>query len=150
MTETTNADLDLLKTPGPTITALTAPFWDAAEQGRLLIQNCDDCAKAIFYPRNICPHCWSDRLSWKEATGRGRLKSYSIVHKPGHPGWLPITPYPVGLVELEEGPTMLTFIVRQPDKELAVGNEVEMAPTRIGGRTLPAFRQVTKQERTST
>lgn len=149
MTETMITNLDLLKTPGPTITSLTAPFWKAVEEGRLLIQSCEACAKAVFYPRNICPHCWSERLYWKEAKGRGRLKSYSIVHKPGHPGWLPITPYAVGLVELEEGPTMLTFIVRQPQEELAVGNEVEMTPTGIGGQTLPAFRQITKQERAS-
>ena len=80
-------DLDLLKIPGPTITALTAPFWAAAQEGRLSIQHCEDCDNAVFYPRALCPHCWSERLVWKDASGRGRLKSFSVVHKPGHPGW---------------------------------------------------------------
>lgn len=141
-------DLDLLKTPGPTITVLTAPFWKAAEEGRLIIQRCEACDKAVFYPRNICPHCWSDRLVWKDASGRGRLKSFSIVHKPGHPGWLPIAPYAVGLVELEEGPTMLSFILRAPQEELVVGTPMDITPTRISGRTLPAFRQAPSHERT--
>jgi len=133
-------DLDLLKTPGPTITALTAPFWEAAAEGRLVVQQCQACDRAVFYPRPICPHCWSDRLVWKEASGRGRLKSFSIVHKPGHPGWLPVTPYCVGLVELEEGVTMLSFILDGATGETVVGDTVQLTPTRIGERILPAFR----------
>jgi uncharacterized OB-fold protein len=134
-----SVDLDLLKTPDPTITALTAPFWQAAAQGRLVIQRCEACGKAVFYPRPICPHCWSNRLAWREASGRGRLKSFSVVHKPGHPGWLPAVPYVVGLVELEEGPTMLSFIVAE-EAACAVGQKLTLAPTRIGGRMLPAFK----------
>jgi uncharacterized OB-fold protein len=133
-------DLDLLKTPGPTVTALTAPFWEAAAQGRLIVQGCEECGKAVFYPRQICPHCWSDRLVWRDACGRGRLKSFSVVSKPGHPGWLPAAPYVVGLVELGEGPTMLSHIVTPEGHICEVGEALELAPTRIGGRLLPAFR----------
>ncbi|MEW6630656.1 MAG: zinc ribbon domain-containing protein [Pseudomonadota bacterium] len=136
-----SVDLDALKTPGPTITALTAPFWEAAAEGRLKIQRCEDCGKAVFYPRPICPHCWSARLVWVEASGKGRLKSFSEVHKPGHPGWLPAAPYVVGLVELAEGPTMLSLILAgtQP---LRVGGMLQLAPTATGGRVLPAFKPV--------
>ncbi|MBZ9742683.1 MULTISPECIES: Zn-ribbon domain-containing OB-fold protein [unclassified Mesorhizobium] len=136
-----SVDLNTLKTPAPTITALTQPFWNAAAQGRLKIQHCEDCGKAVFYPRSMCPHCWSKRLVWKEASGRGHLKSFSQVHKPGHPGWLPAAPYVVGLVELAEGPTMLSFILpgtRSP----GVGDALLLAPTAIGGRVLPAFKPV--------
>lgn len=140
--------LDLLRTPAPTITALTAPFWKAAEEGRLSIQHCEECDVHVFYPRPICPHCWSDKLVWKDASGHATLKSFSVVHKPGHPGWLPIVPYTVGMVELEEGPTMLTFILRDAGDELDVGAAVHMVPTRIGGRNMPAFKQSRSQERT--
>ena len=136
-----SVDLNTLKTPAPTITALTQPFWDAAAEGRLKIQHCEDCGKAVFYPRPMCPHCWSKRLVWKEASGRGQLKSFSHVHKPGHPGWLLAAPYVVGLVELAEGPTMLSFILpgtRSP----GVGDPLLLAPTAIGGRVLPAFKPV--------
>lgn len=129
-------DLAHLKVPGPTIILLTAPFWDAAAEGRLLIQHCGACDQAVFYPREICPHCWADALSWTGATGEAHLKSFSIIHKPGHPGWLPAAPYVVGLVTLVEGPTMLSYILCDAPK---VGMGLELAPTNIGGRILPAF-----------
>jgi uncharacterized OB-fold protein len=134
-------DFNALKTPAPTSTALTQPFWDAAAQGRLKIQHCEDCGKAVFYPRPMCPHCWSKRLVWKEAAGRGQLKSFSHVHKPGHPGWLPAAPYLVGLVELAEGPTMLSFIL-PGTRPLQVGDMLQLAPTAISGRVMPAFQTV--------
>jgi uncharacterized OB-fold protein len=90
-------DFDLLKAPGPTITSLTAPFWEAADRGHLVIQHCEECGAAVFYPRPICPHCWSNRLSWREASGTGKLRSWSTVHRAGHPAWQPAAPYTVGV-----------------------------------------------------
>jgi uncharacterized OB-fold protein len=133
-------DLKSLNLPGPTVTRLSAPFWEAAENGKLLIQHCGNCQSHVFYPRALCPHCWSSRLDWKEASGRGRLKSYSCVHRPGHPAWQPVAPYIVGLVELAEGPTMLSFI-HAAGEGIAVGDFLELAPTRLGGRMLPAFQR---------
>ena len=137
-----------LDVPGPTITALTAPFWEAAEKGRLLIQRCEACGEALFYPRAQCPHCWSLRLKWLEASGRGRLKSFSVVHRPGHPGWQPVAPYTVGLVELDEGPTMLSFILPSDSAEHHVSEKLVLAPTRIGSRLMPAFRPEASKEET--
>lgn len=130
------SDLSNLKVPGPTVTALTAPFWRAAEEGRLLLQHCEACERAVFYPRRICPHCWSNALVWREASGQGRLKSFSVVHRPGHPGWVPAAPYVVGLVELEEGPTMLSLVRAQDPK---VGIALRFVRTLIGERRLPSF-----------
>ena len=70
-------DLAELSVPGPTMVPLTKPFWDAAAEGRLSIQRCRDFGSAIFYPRGICPKCWSDELEWEDASGRGTLKSFS-------------------------------------------------------------------------
>lgn len=134
-------DLSALDVPGPTITALSAPFWKAANEGRLAIQNCRDCGRALFYPRGHCPHCWGRNLIWRDATGYGHLKSYSTVHRPGHPGWLPVAPYTVGLVELEEGPTMLSFIVEEGQGPPPIGTPMCLAPTSIGKRVLPCFRR---------
>lgn len=131
-------ELNDLKVAGPISTELTAPFWQGAQEGRLTIQQCCDCGRHIFYPRNICPHCWSKSLIWQKASGQGWLKSYSRVHRPGHPGWMPVAPYVVGLVELDEGPTMLSFIV-EAKEELTLGMPLRLAPTDIGGRRLPAF-----------
>ncbi len=131
-------DFSQLSAPGPTRTKLTAPFWDAAGDGRLVLQHCDACGCAIFYPRSICPHCWSNRLRWQDAIGRGRLKSFSIVHRPGHPAWDVVAPYAIGLVELAEGPTMLSHILAPLD-QLAVGMPLAIKMTRVGKETLPFF-----------
>lgn len=127
-----------LQVPGPTVTPLTRPFWEAAAEGALMIQRCQGCGSAVFYPRAICPHCWADALVWEQASGEGRLKSVSQIWKPGHPGWIPATPYYVGLVELAEGPTMLSHILA-PAGSLTVGDALRFAPQDIGGRILPCF-----------
>jgi uncharacterized protein len=138
-------DLAALKVAGPTVTVLTRPFWDAASEGHLLVQRCGDCGRAVLYPRAICPGCWSGDLSWEEASGEGWLRSFSVVHKPGHAGWLPAVPYVVGLVELVEGPTMLS-LVHAEGATPRVGSALRLAPTDIGGRVLPAFRMIGGRE----
>ncbi len=119
--------------------ALTKPFWDAAEAGRLLIQRCGGCGRAVFYPRAMCPYCWSEDLTWEEASGRGQLTSFSEVWKPGHPGWIPAAPYVVGLVTLAEGPVMLSNVL-PGGRAVVVGDAVVFGATNIGGRVLPCFR----------
>ncbi|WP_079203578.1 Zn-ribbon domain-containing OB-fold protein [Pseudomonas sp. CC6-YY-74] len=131
-------DYSRLEVPGPTVTELSKPFWDAAAQGRLVIQHCTSCERGIFYPRPICPHCWNDALEWRDANGIGRLKSFSQIWKPGHPGWIPAIPYIVGLVELAEGATMLSLILTD-GKTVTVGELLRFKPQNIGGRILPCF-----------
>ncbi len=134
-------NLSELEIPGPTDIALTEPFWTAAAAGKLIIQHCSACDRYVFYPRPMCPYCWSDALSWCGATGNGRLKSFSQIWKPGHQGWMPAAPYFVGLVELEEGPTMLSHILT--DKvEVAVGAALCFTPTQIGDQVLPWFKTI--------
>ena len=127
-----------LTVPGPTTTELTVPFWDAAADGKLHFQKCNSCGHSVLYPRNLCPACWSEDLEWVEASGKGRLKSFSEVYKPGHPGWIAAAPYFVILVELDEGPTMLSHLVGKTDG-IAIGQRVRLRPTDIGGRRLPCF-----------
>lgn len=133
-----------LSVPGPTKIPLTEPFWHRAEQGILTTQHCDSCGSYVFYPRGRCPVCWSDQLSWVTVSGKGRLKSYSVVWVPGNEGWLPATPYVVGLVTLEEGPTMLsTILCEEPP---SVGDPVSFVPFNIGGRVLPCFHTFSEEE----
>jgi hypothetical protein len=131
-------DFAALKVPGPTKTRLTRPFWEAAAQGRLLIQRCNACGEANFYPREVCPHCWSLSLLWEEARGVGHLKTFSVIYRPGHPAWVEIAPYAVGLVALVEGPTLLSHILGDPE-HLAIGMPLKLQPTRVGDETLPFF-----------
>lgn len=134
-------DYHTLDVPGPTITDLSLPFWEAAARGRLMIQHCTSCDRGVFYPRPLCPHCWADALEWREASGKGTLTSFSQIWKPGHPGWLPAVPYYVGLVRLSEGPTMLSHIVDERHS-IRVGDQLAFQPVPTGSRILPFFRKV--------
>lgn len=124
--------------PKPTITPITKPFWDSVEERKLSLPYCDHCHQAIFYPRAHCPYCFHDRLTWKEVSGEGRLKTWSIIHRAGHPAWQERAPYAVGVVELAEGPSMLTHLLIEPD-QLAYLMDVKVQFTVIDNQTLPFF-----------
>ncbi len=128
-----------LKVPGPIPTRISRPFWDAAEQGRFVLQRCDACSSWVFYPRSHCPHCWSTSLSWRQASGKGRVKSFTIVHRPGHTAWGMAAPYPIALIEFDEGPTMLSMLVDIPLETIHIGMIVAVRFVRIGEFTLPMF-----------
>ncbi len=85
-------------------------FWDRARQHELWIQRCDDCAHVFFPPRTFCPKCLSKSVQWFRASGRGTLYSYMINHRPA-PGFEAEVPYAIAVVQLEEGPRMMTNIV---------------------------------------
>jgi len=133
------ADLEKLKVPGPIPTAISRPFWDAAKAGRFTLQRCEDCGKWVFYPRSHCPHCWSPRLTWHDASGRGTVKTFSIIHRPGHPAWNAVAPYALGLIQLEEGPTMLSTLVDVDHAALHVGLSVQVRFVQVGEFALPMF-----------
>jgi uncharacterized OB-fold protein len=96
--------------PLPKPTPETRPFWDAAKQHRLVIQACDDCGRRYFYPRPLCPACLSRRVRWIDASGRAHLHTFVINHRP--PRGFPVAgPFVIGIVELEEGPRMMSHIV---------------------------------------
>lgn len=95
----------------PTPTPETRPFWEGTRRGELRLQRCDACAHVYFPPRPFCPKCAGRKVSWFKASGRGLLYSYVIHHRPV-PGFTP--PYSIAVVELQEGPRMLTNIVNCP------------------------------------
>lgn len=86
------------------------PFWDAATEERLIIRHCEDCGAHYFPPSPICPQCTSRNVDWINACGRARLYSYSITHRPW-PEWGTDGPMSVALVELEEGPRLISTVV---------------------------------------
>ena len=88
--------------PSPDIE--TQPFWDGCREGRFLLRHCNACGEDHFYPRPFCPKCWSPDVEWKQATGRGTLYTYSIVHQNDLPPFNERVPYVAAVVELDEGP----------------------------------------------
>jgi uncharacterized OB-fold protein len=128
--------------PVPKPTPETRPFWDAAKQGKLLIQHCGDCNQHYFYPRPLCPQCLSRKVTWTESSGRGRLHTFVINHRPPR-GFPPDTPIVIAIVELEEGPRLMTNLVAvEPDPtQLHCDMPVEVVFEALTDAiTLPKFR----------
>ncbi|MFF8845891.1 Zn-ribbon domain-containing OB-fold protein [Streptomyces sp. NPDC015127] len=128
-------------TATPGIDDFTRPFWDAAAAGALLVRRCGDCGRAHHYPREFCPHCWSENVGWERASGRATLYTWSVVHRNDLPPFGDRVPYTAALVELDEGPRMMTEVVACPAADLAVGMQL-VAAFRTGddGVTVPVFR----------
>ena len=99
----------------------TQPFWDAAREGRLLIKRCNDCMRTHFYPRPFCPHCWSQAVEWMDASGRATLYTWSVVHRNDLPPFQERVPYVAAIVDLAEGPRMMTNVVDCEFDQLEMG-----------------------------
>lgn len=131
-----------LAKPALTVTALSRPWWDAVSEGMLLLQRCVACGHLQHYPRLLCASCWGLDLEWTEAVGPGIVRAFTVVRRPGHPAWIADAPYVIGLVQLDEGPTMMTRIVDIEPENVRVGQRV-LLDTRVlsdGESALPVFR----------
>ena len=128
----------------PTATPETQPFWDSARVGKLCIQRCSHCTCAYFPPRPFCPTCLSRDTEWFVASGNAKLYSFTINHRP-RPDWPP-EPHTIAIVELEEGPRMVSNIIGVASKPEAL--EIDM-PLKVEFEKLsdeisiPVFRPVT-------
>ncbi len=126
--------------PLPKPTPETAHFWEGTRRGELRLQRCAACAEVYFPPRPQCPGCGHREVEMFAASGRGRLYSYVINHRP-HPAWE--GPYAIAVVELEEGPRMMTNIVgcEQTPEALILDMPVEVHFEQVTDEiTLPLFR----------
>ena len=124
----------------PTPDDETQPWWDACREGRLLIKRCRDCGEPHFYPRPFCPKCWSDAVEWEEASGRATLYTWSVVHRNDLPPWGDKVPYVAAVVDLEEGPRMMTNVVNCDADELKVGMTLQVTfEERTEEWTVPVF-----------
>ena len=97
--------------PVPLNVEFTRPFWEAAKRHELVMPRCKRCWHMFFYPREQCPLCFSAELEWVKVSGRGRLYTYTVVRRPANPAFNDDVPYVFALVELEEGPRMVSNVV---------------------------------------
>lgn len=111
--------------PLPHLTELNKPFWLAARERKLLLQRCNDCGQFIFFPRPLCPHCGSENLKWEQGSGRGKVHTFGVIRRPTVRGFDAEVPYVFAIVELEEGPRMVTNIVGCPVEQVKVNMPVE-------------------------
>lgn len=119
----------------------TEAYWAAAREHRFVIQRCKTCGEHQFYPRGVCSHCLSSDLEWMDASGRGTVYSYSVNYRAPHPGFADDLPFVLAIVELEEGPRMMTNIVDCDPESVTIGMAVTVTFDDVTDEvTLPKFR----------
>ncbi len=128
--------------PLPRITERMKPFWDAAAQGRLLVQQCTGCGACHFPARDSCPVCLGTDMDWSDATGHATLFSFTVMHHVYDPSFADEVPYAVAAVKLDEGPLIISNVVDCPPTELTIGMPLEVVFDEIDeGLFLPRFRR---------
>ncbi len=127
--------------PIPPTSELTAPYWEAARRGELVVQRCDACEARPFPPRARCPRCGAASLAWAPVSGRGRVHSYTVAHRAPHPVFAAQLPLVIAIVELEEGPRLFTNVVGCDPADVAVGMKVAVGfePIDDSEMVLPVF-----------
>jgi uncharacterized OB-fold protein len=107
--------------PRPLVTGFAAPFWEAARERRLVVPRCDDCATYRFPPDPGCFACGSARSSWTPVSGEATLWSWTVGYAPMLPFFQARAPWPVAVVQLVEGPRMVTTIAGVVAEDYVVG-----------------------------
>ena len=114
--------------PVPRINATNAPFWQACNDERVVLQRCANpaCSRFVYYPRVCCPHCHGGELEWTEIAGHGRIVTYTVVHRVHHEGFADEAPYIFAAVELDEGPLVYARLdAADAPGEALIGRRVE-------------------------
>ncbi len=113
--------------PIPTPSEDSRPYWEAAKNHQLKLQQCRACNAFRFPPAEVCSECTSDAYDWNPVSGKGRVFSFVIYHRAYHPGFQGEIPYVVGVIELDEGPRMLSNVVGCKPEEVRCDMPVEVA-----------------------
>lgn len=122
----------------PLVDAVTKPWWDATRRRELVLQTCRDCHHRQHYPRSVCTACGSESLGFEPSSGTGSIVARTTVHRAPHPDLHP--PYDLVLVDLDDGPRLLSRLVRDdPNDPTAARVTLDWWPL-PDGRALPTFR----------
>ena len=109
----------------PRVSAFTQPFWEGLKAGRWQTTCCEACGKHTFPPKPVCPHCWSQRMAWKDLGARGALYSWTRIHS-APKVFVDEAPYAVCVVDLDVGLRIATRLVERDGKEFRCGMPVEL------------------------
>jgi uncharacterized OB-fold protein len=126
--------------PIPVADEASEPFFNGAMEGRLMIMKCSDCGTARVPSRSHCDECLSDAFEWVQASGRGTVHTFAVMHQKYHPAFFDELPYNLAVVELEEGPRLSTNLVGVKNEEIRVGMPVIVDFERYDDVALPKFR----------
>ena len=129
--------------PAPPATALTQPFWAGGLSGELRLQQCSNCGHIRYPISTICPVCWSADCDWTPLSGRGTVQSHIVFERAYHEAWADQVPYVVALIELDEGPLLVSNVVGVAPSAVRVGQPVTVTfARRSATAALPQFTPV--------
>jgi uncharacterized OB-fold protein len=127
--------------PIPAADEASQPFFAGAREGKLMLMRCESCGAFRMPSRDRCDVCWSTDTSWVQASGRGTVYTFGIMHQVYHPGFKEEIPYNISVVELEEGPRMISNVTGCANSAIRVGMPVEVTFEHINADvSLPRFR----------
>ena len=130
-------------TPIPAPSELSAPFWASGLDGVLRLQKCARCSHIRFPLDPICPRCLSSEHEWTALSGRGTVQTFIRFQRAYDPSWEDRVPYVVALIQLEEGPVMISNVVGDGALEVEVDDPVEVVYEVLGtNAALPQFRLI--------
>ncbi|MBI2765137.1 MAG: OB-fold domain-containing protein [Chloroflexi bacterium] len=129
---------DAATRPLPEADEASKPFFDGAMLGKLMLMKCADCGAMRIPSRQHCDVCLSANTDWVEASGRGVVRTFGVMHRQYHPAFT--VPYNLAFVELEEGPRIVTNIVGIGDADIRVGMPVVVDWERHEDVAVPNFR----------
>jgi uncharacterized protein len=128
--------------PKPSVYVDTQPFWDAAKQGKLVLQFCLDTKRFQHYPRPVSIFTGSRNLEWREVSGKGTIYACTVIRVPG-PGLEGRLPLSVVTVDLDEGVRIIGNVLNVDPDTVAIGQSVEVAWDRLADDVqYPAFNVV--------
>jgi uncharacterized OB-fold protein len=124
----------------PQIDDANRPFWDGCREGVLRIQGCSDCGHLRYPISIVCPKCLSTDATWEPMSGRGEVYTFGIFRHAYNDGWRERVPYNVALVQLDEGPTLISNVVGIAPEALRVGLPVTVVFEAVTDEvTVPQF-----------
>lgn len=136
---TTSEDRMAIEFPAPQSSEVGASYWQALGDGRLTFQRCDRCRNAWLPARTECPKCLSPLWQWETASGRAKLVSWVVYHHGYHPYFASRLPYNVAVVELAEGPRLISNVI-VADGDLRIDMPLALAIEKESGVALPRFK----------
>ena len=129
--------------PAPERDALNTPYWDSLAQGALSFRRCDNCGHAWLPARSECSSCLADRWHWEKAGGGAKLISWVVYHTAFHPAFAKRLPYNVAVVELDEGPRLISNVTGVADtKALKIDQRLRLVIEIEGETAVPRFTPV--------
>ncbi len=108
----------------PVLTDVNRPFWEGCRDGVLKLQRCNACGRLRYPISPVCPCCTGEEAAWEAVSGRGKVFSFGVFRHAYNDAWRDRVPYTVALIELEEGPTMISNVIDVPPEDVYVGQEV--------------------------